>query len=143
MIHIRESILSDGLAIKLRPEDEAEALLYQRGVPPAGLLASIEASASCITFEDEQGVIAIFGIVEDGGQCYPWLMCSESIEKHACAVGRYARRAVRVMRQYGDMLVCNYISKHSHKSRAFIERLGFRIVPCPTGDFDFFYLPNV
>ncbi|NCT81910.1 MAG: hypothetical protein GXC94_02090 [Comamonadaceae bacterium] len=133
--------------MELRQEDLEELRLYPNSDPERQLLQSIELSAEATTVLDKDGnVITVVGIAEDpsGERAYPWMLSSALIEKHAKDAVRAGLSLVAAWRLgYPDKLLCNYIGKTSLRNRAFIQRLGFRIVPAPSGDFDFFYLPHV
>jgi hypothetical protein len=50
-----------------------------------------------------------------------------------------ARRVVRILREQRRP-VWNHIGKESASNRRFVESLGFRITPLPSGPFDLFEL---
>lgn len=136
----RPAIPEDAVLIDLRPEDAAEVVLY--GVPQEEALEfTIRNSRQAWTFEDSLGrVVALFGMSAKEGLIHPWLVCSPLVTDHARDVVGLGRSLAALWRTQ-PALVCNYISKDAAGARAFIQRLGFRIVPSPVGPFDFFYLP--
>jgi hypothetical protein len=110
------------------------------------LVKGVVASSDAWAFRDPSGALAGLGGVVSlpGGALSPWLLCSDVAERYPREVLRWARQAVRALRvevETNGRFVYNHIPKTSSRNRAFVEHLGFRIVPSPAGEWDLFFLP--
>ncbi len=141
MIHEAPATLADVAELVLRQEDSKEVSEGWREH-----LAATLADSPTVAYRDASGaLLGLFGLVwMDGRTVSPWLLCSEAAEDHSRDVLRMAKRWVSILRE-GALrggFIFNHIPKDSVRNRAFIQHLGFRIVPSPGNDrFDLFYLP--
>jgi hypothetical protein len=130
----------DAFELALREEDQKEV---GPGWRELVALSITQGPVKAIAARDREGnLLGLAGISVADGEATPWLLCSERMAAHKVALWRSARCVVAAMReQFGDRLIYNFIPKSSTRNRAFVQRLGFRIVPSRTGEQDFFYLP--
>ena len=132
----------DAFELQLREEDACEVSAGWREV----CAASIRHHGGIIARDERGRVVALGGVGLEEGTCVPWLLCSDLLADHRAAVWRCAKRALRDYLRpaaRSGLLVHNFIPKHSHGNRRFVQALGFRILPSPRDGFDFFYLPHV
>jgi hypothetical protein len=140
MIQASPAKPEDAFELALREEDSREVSEGWRVS-----LALAIAAGEGVAYRDSEGhLLALFGLSVFDKEASPWLLCSPLIEQHKVAVWRRARRIVASFRKDANgRLVYNYIPKDSHGNRAFVQALGFRILPSPRDGFDLFYLPDV
>lgn len=141
---IRPATPADADALKLRPSDLHEALLWVPGKSAQWVMrSSIEHATEAVAADLEGRVIAIAGYTVEGNEVYPWLMCSAEVRDHGKTLLRWARSTLAYLHGlYPQALICNYLHRPNREARAFINHLGFRILPSPgRSEFDLFYLP--
>lgn len=137
-------------ASKARPEDAFELQLREEDSKEVsngwreGLAVAI-LTGEGVAYRDELGtLVALFGVTAFEQEVSPWLLCSPIVQRHQATVWRRAKHLVKQLKQTAaGRLVFNYIPKDSHRNRAFVLALGFRILPSPRDGFDLFYLPHV
>lgn len=130
----------------LREEDRRELLAHEPGrdLSTAVWNSSCISSSALVALDGDGQVVAAFGITEGDHEVCPWLLCSALAERNAIVGMRLARQFIALLRRVaGPRTAFNWIHKDSTQARRFIQRLGFRIIPAPAGDFDYFYLPHV
>lgn len=136
MIDIREAQPGDSARLVLRPEDAAEVTLGWQGRTEAEI-----AAGRALAAWDGDELVALCGVAPGEDLLAPWLLASPSIRRHRRLLAQKARHLVATLRD--DLCtVGNYIGKDSPSNRKFIQKLGFVILPSPSGDHDFFYLPK-
>lgn len=136
MIRLLPAQPGDSAKLGLRPEDAAEASPEWRTEVEAQI-----ALRACGAFWDGTELVALAGICQGPDLAAPWLLCSPSVERHKRTLMRRSRAVVAGLRDVRET-VGNYIGKQSLENRKFIRALGFVILPGPSGDHDFFYLPK-
>lgn len=143
-VTIRPATLADATAIRLRPSDLHEALLWAPGWSAQKVMrSSIEHATEAIAAEVGGRVVAIAGYSVAGHEVHPWLLCATESRNHRKFMLRYARAMLSYLRDlYPQALICNHVHRPNTEARGFISHLGFRIVPSPgQAEFDFFYIP--
>jgi hypothetical protein len=140
MIHEEPAKPEDAFELQLREEDAREV--------PEGWreeLSQAIRAGQAFSYRDFSGaLVGIFGFNESSHEVGPWLLCSRLVGDHRRALVQSARLWVKFLQAYaGGRLIYNYIPKNSPSNRAFVQALGFRILPSPREGFDFFYLPYV
>jgi|GEM_PF-4057937 len=142
---IRPATMADADALKLRPSDDLEVNLWVPGMGGAEVVRStLQCATEAITAEVDGRVVALAGYTVDGQEVYPWLLCAEQARRHRVFMVRYARAMLAYIRDlYPQALICNHVHRPNAEARAFLQHLGFRILPTPgrAAEFDFFYLP--
>ncbi|MFN3914736.1 MAG: hypothetical protein ACK4K3_07435 [Aquabacterium sp.] len=136
MIENKPAVPGDSLRLCLRPEDAEEA--------SPGWQDRVEqqiAHGNVRAFWEGDHLVALAGITPGPDFLSPWLLTSERVTKHAKVALRIGRGVVQAL-QREPHTVGNYIGKSAKTNRRFVEALGFLILPCPSGDHDFFYLPK-
>lgn len=136
MIENRKAQPGDTLRLVLRQEDAQE-------VSP-GWQATIEAEiaqGAAQAYWEGEHLVALAGVAMGPDLLCPWLLTSDRVIKHKKLVIRMGRRLVQALLRE-PTVVGNYIGKHAKTNRRFVESLGFVILPSPSGDHDFFYLPK-
>jgi hypothetical protein len=136
MIEIKRAEPGDSDKLTLRPEDQAEVSPEWRAHVEAEI-----AHGFVLCYWAGPTLVAMFGITKAPDLLGPWLLCSDHINAHRGDLMAVARACVDEFRTYAET-VGNYIGKHAHANRKFIQKLGFLIIKCPSGDHDFFYLPR-
>lgn len=138
MIELRDAKPGDAGLLQLRPEDAQEV--------SAGWVDRTEAEIAAGRVRaawDGDELVALFGLTTGPDFMAPWLLASPSISRYRRETCTEARKLVRLLQREGyPTVVGNYVGKQAAGNRRFIQALGFVILPCPTGDHDFFYLPK-
>ena len=140
MIRASKARPEDAFELQLREEDSQEVSSGWR----EGLAVALM-SDDGVAYRDEEGtLVALFGLSMFEHEVSPWLLCAPQVVRLQATVWRRAKRLVKqLQRTSAGRLVFNYIPKDSHRNRAFVLALGFRILPSPRDGFDLFYLPHV
>lgn len=141
MIHCRAAHPREAFQLSLREEDAREVSTGWRAAVAFDLWHH-----GGTAFHDDQGnLLGLAGVSMWEQEAAPWLLCSPRVDElPRAAVWRMAKAWVQALRaSAGSRLIYNFIPKDSPRNRAFVEKLGFRILPSPRDGFDFFYLPHV
>lgn len=136
MIRRIKALPGDSAKLALRPEDAAEVSPDWRTEVEAQI-----ARGAAAAFWDGTELVALAGVCTGPDLACPWLLCSPSVARHRATLMRRSRAVVGGLREVEET-VGNYIGKQSLENRKFIQALGFVILPSPSGDHDFFYLPK-
>lgn len=136
MIDLRDAKVGDAARLVLRPEDAAEVSPGWQERTEAEI-----AAGRALAAWDGDELVALCGIAPSEDLASPWLLASPRISRHRRLLAKTARHLVADLRTY-PCTVGNYIGKASASNRKFIQKLGFVILPSPSGDHDFFYLPK-
>lgn len=137
---------SHAYRMKMREEDLHEVRLWAPGHDPYDALAmSMRLSGEAFAALEGAEVVAVGGYSLDAHMIHPWLICSDLIKAHRKQLMRHSRAFLAGLRRdFPGRLICNYVNRDNAPARAFIQSLGFVIIPTPgKADFDFFFLPHV
>jgi hypothetical protein len=143
----RTSVPSDAYMLILSEQDQAEVDLVRGELSSIDLVAeSIRISETCVTVLNQLGlVVSVFGLrdIPEIGCAAPWMLSSSLLKLHAREVMVTARKVVTQWRA-DSRPKFNWIATANHSAKAFIQRLGFVIVPHTEErpGFDFFFLPT-
>lgn len=129
-ILVRDATPEDAVAISLVAsiEDRLEAFAFGKRVREAAR-DSIDGSEEALVAEDDQGIIALYGVGHFDGAPHigvPWLVVSDRMTRYPMAVIEEAKSKVEQWSERYAVLG-NLVSAKNERSIRFLETIGFEM----------------
>jgi len=132
MITISPATTQDAelMAPLLRKADMAEIQASLGEDPKDCLMDSVRASHKCFVAKDEDGYIAMWGVVTMPGHPQmgiPWMTATDALEKYSVKFLREAKDSLQEL-QEGYTVLTNFVDARNHVHIRWLQWMGFTFI---------------